>query len=188
MAQNQQYSFYELLHRRCVPLGLAQYGVISPSDVSRALAGAALCSHVTAIAWFKTVTNAWTTSYRMHESVKFSCVFGCNAEDKLEHYLKCHTLWSILDEAFGGNLTPCPFSRVNFDKPSCKQYILIESAFEIYHALKIGQRTLVEECIASGRFAPCIAVATILASDRARSAAGLIRERACNVLAVADCL
>ena len=126
------------------------------------------------MALLKMVTNAWTTSFRMHESDKLKCLFGCDADDKLEHYLTCHTLWSILDEAFGGNLTPNPFARINFDTPSIIQCILIECAFEIYHALKIGQRNLVDECLSSRRFAPCVSVATILASDCARKAASLI--------------
>ena len=47
----------------------------------------------------------------------------------------------------GGNLTPNPFARINFDTPSIIQCILIECAFEIYHALKISQRTLVDHCM-----------------------------------------
>ncbi len=109
-------------------------------------------------------------SFRMHESDKFKCLFGCDADDKLEHYLTCHTLWSILDEAFGGNLTPNLFARINFDTPSVTQCILIECTFDKYHALKIGQRTLVDQCFSSRRFAPCICVASILASDCARRA------------------
>ncbi len=106
--------------------------------MTRALETAASRSHVTAMAWLITVTNAWATSFCMHESDQLKCLFGCDADDKLEHYFTCHALWSILDEAFGGNLTPNPFARINFDTPSIIHCILIECAFEIYHALKLA--------------------------------------------------
>ena len=104
----------------------------------------------------------------MHENDQLKCVFGCDADNKLEHYSNCHTLWAILDEAFGGNLGPSPFARVNFEQPTPIQYSLIEAAIEIYHALEVGQRTLVDECLSTRRFAPCISIATIIASDCAR--------------------
>ena len=170
------YSCYDLLHRRCVPLGLAQLGVISPSDVARALETASACSHVIAIAWFKTVTNAWTTSYRMHEPDKLKCLFGCDAKDSLEHYIICRLLWSVLDCAFGGNLNPNLFARVNYSAPSSRQCCLIATAFEIYHALKIGQRALVDTALSCRRFAPIITVAELIAADCARKVGNLESE------------
>ena len=112
LAQDGPYSFYQLLHRRCSPSGLAVFGVISPSDVERALTCASSNSHVHAMAWFKTVTNAWTTSYRMHEPIRLRCLFGCDAPDRIDHYMSCLTLWSILHEAFGGKL-PTLYFRTN---------------------------------------------------------------------------
>lgn len=47
-----------------------------------------------------------------------------HADAKLEHYLMCHTLWSILDEVCFGNLMPNLFARINFVNPSTVQCIL----------------------------------------------------------------
>jgi hypothetical protein len=80
----------------------------------------------------------------MHEPDKLKCLFGCDADDKLEHYLNCHILWSVLDGVFGGNLSPNLFVRINFDEPSISQCHLIATAFEIYHAFQIGQRNSVD--------------------------------------------
>ena len=159
-----KYSFYKLLHRRCLPLGLAEFGVISPSDVDRAPTCACSNSHVHAIAWLKTVANAWTTSYRMHERTRLKCLFGCDAPDRIDHYLDCYILWSILHDSFEGEFPPSLFARLNFSiSPSRKMLIVIATAFEIYHALKIGQRSIVDQCLLSGRFAPVVRVATKLA-------------------------
>jgi hypothetical protein len=168
LAQDGTYSFYQLLHRRCSPLGLSVSGIISPSDVERAFTCASANSHVPAMAWLKTVTNAWTTSYRMHEPIKLKCLFGCDAPDRIDHYLSCRTLWSILHEAFGGDFPPCMFARINYAiAPSNKMLIVISAAFEIYHALKIGLRSIVEQCLVSGRFAPVVGVARKLARTSA---------------------
>ena len=77
-------------------------------------------------------------------------------------------LWSILHEAFGGDFPPCMFARINYAiAPSNKMLIVISAAFEIYHALKIGLRSIVEQCLVSGRFAPVVGVARKLARTSA---------------------
>jgi hypothetical protein len=41
--------------------------------------------------------NGWTTTHRMHEPVKLTCLFGCTGcKDELRHYLECDRLWRAL--------------------------------------------------------------------------------------------
>ena len=59
------------------------------------------------VAWstsiFKTWANAWTTSSRMHEHVRLSCVFGCRgASDELSHYLACPRFHRLFYPRFPG--------------------------------------------------------------------------------------
>ena len=105
-----------------------------------------------------------------------SACFGCDAKDSLEHYIICRLLWSVLDCAFGGNLNPNLFARVNYSAPSSMQCCLIATAFEIYHALKIGQRALVDTALSCRRFAPIITVAELIAADCARKVGNLDSE------------
>ena len=87
---------------------------------------------------------------------------------KLDHYMLCGScpiLWSILHEAFEGTIAPTVVGRLNYIKPSKKQVILISAAFEIYHALKIGLRSIVDESQASQRFAEIIRIASKLAKE-----------------------
>ena len=47
----------------------------------------------------KTLANAWTTSYRMHELRPLQCLFGCAGEpDELRHYLCCPVLANALSD------------------------------------------------------------------------------------------
>jgi len=165
-SNNGGFSFYFLLHRRCVPLGISHRGVISRRDVTEALACACRTNHVAAIAWLKTVTSAWCTSYRMHETHKLCCIFGCRTcPDRIDHYIICPILWSLLDDAFGGSLTPCIFSRLNLAFPSERNLHILAAAFDIYHALEIGLRSTVDVANSSFIFAPVLAQAKVLARD-----------------------
>ena len=177
LLHNGGYDFYPLLHRRCSPLGLSSIAVISRSDVQRAFQCACDVSHVAAMAWFKTVTNAWCTSSRMHESSQLQCIFGCrDCKDMLGHYVECNILWSILHESFGGVFPPSKVSRLNYQHPSQQNIIVISAAFEIYHALKIGLRHIVDDSQATQRFAEIIRIASKLAVESRTSHANVLPE------------
>ena len=166
LASDGGYSFYELLQRRCAPLGLNSIAVLSRSDVQNVLNMCSKSPRYVAMSWLKTSTNAWCTSSRMHESPILPCIFGCkDATDVLSHYLKCDILWSLICEAFVGDLSPCLMSRMSFIEPTQRKLIHIACAFEMYHALKIGQRHVVDAAIVSGRFSEVIRVSTILADE-----------------------
>ena len=86
---------------------------------------------------FKTFIGGWTTSIRMHEPIKRSCIFGCHSEwDDLFHYLECPALWGISCDALGIEV-PLNFSRrlgvVNPTVDSCRALAL---TFMIYHYTK----------------------------------------------------
>ena len=167
------YSFYFLFHRRCVPLGISHLGVLSPRDVQDALDCAKLVNHSTSIAWIKTVTNAWCTSHRMHESNKLNSISGCRTSpDRLDHYITCSLLCSLLHEVFGGDFTPGFFARLNFSRPCERNLYILAAAFDIYHSLKIGLREVVDEASVSLRFATISRNARIIARDHARSLSG----------------
>ena len=70
-----------------------------------------------------------------------------------------------IDEAFGGSLTPCVFSRLNFASPSGRNFYIPAAAFGIYHALKIGLRNIVDIANSTFLFAPVCAQAKVLARD-----------------------
>ena len=44
-------------------------------------------------ALMNTWMNGWTTSFRTHYALK-KCVFGCDAQDRLSHYVECADLWN----------------------------------------------------------------------------------------------
>ena len=125
------------------------------------------------IAWIKTVTNAWCTSHRVHETNKLNCIFGCRSSpDRLDHYITCTSLWSLVHEAFGGDFTPCFFARFSFSRPCDRSLYILAAACDIYHGLKLGLREVVDEASVSLRFATISRNAKIIARDHARSLFG----------------
>ena len=102
----------------------------------------------------------------MHENVILPCIFGCaGQEDRLSHYMHCITMWSILNESFGGIFAPSLVSRLGYQSPCPQKFIVIACAFEVYHALKVGNRSIVEECVASCRFAKVVQYSSDIAAD-----------------------
>ena len=141
---------YLLLFRRTAPLGLDGKYVISRVDVDNAFFHAKQSAYHDALAWLKTVTNGWCTSRRMHEPVLLPCIFGCSdASDTISHYLEYMILWSIIDEVFHGYVHPLSVGRVNYLDPNPNRVIVISAAFEVYHALKIGLRDIIDSAICS---------------------------------------
>ena len=138
-----------------MPLGVSHLGVISPRDVRDALECAKHVNHCTAISWLKTATNAWCTSHRMHETNKLTCIFGCSdLPDRIDHYIICPLLWSILHEFFGGDFPPNLFARLILFNPCERNLYILAAAFDIHHGVKIGLREVADEANASLRFAP----------------------------------
>ena len=58
------------------------------------------CKPFVGMCLLKTFVGGWTTSIRMHESTKRSCLFGCqDSSDELKHYILCSPLWQIACQA-----------------------------------------------------------------------------------------
>ena len=57
-----------------------------------------LPSHA-AMSVLKTFANAWTTRRRLHTGEQWSCIYGCEHEDMLGHYLQCPIAMSALASA-----------------------------------------------------------------------------------------
>jgi len=88
-----------------VPQTIAKWAIL--------LKGKSLSIKVIAL---RSLVNSWTTSYRFHEPVLLSCVFGCsrlgpfprnhlNCRDELSHYLVCRPLWQMVSEIINIDMT-----------------------------------------------------------------------------------
>ena len=161
-------SFYKLLLRRTVVLGIgADEQNTTRYRIFKAVQIASQCARHDSLAWFKTVTNAWCTSYRMHEPRLLSCIFGCRDEpDELSHYLQCNILWSLIDVDFHGLIDSLIDGRLNYKHPSTTKVRIISCAYEVYHALKIGLRDLVISAQDSCRFGEMCRVASKLIAEK----------------------
>ena len=111
-----------------------------------------------AVSVIKSWANAWTTSSRMDEDEVLPCILGCQScDDKLSHYICCDPLWtSVISSAkcTVEQLHVSPRVRLCLQNPSLESARLLTIAFSTYHALKLGNRQLVDSCIASGDFCP----------------------------------
>lgn len=93
----------------------------------------------------RTLLNSWATSWRYHENVQLSCVFGCGSvrplpagllpPDSLQHYLSCPILWRILESLLHSPLPTRPSHRLcltgHFRDCKC-----IALAHSVYHGIK----------------------------------------------------
>ena len=111
----------------------------------------------------KTFTNGWLTSSRMSETPILPCIFGCELEvDKLEHYVCCSTLWTLVGEGGHTPFDPNTMSvldRLCLTNPSFDRFRACGMACWLYHALKIGERSKIDECVECGSFAGVRALA-----------------------------
>ena len=95
----------------------------------------------TATALIKTWSNTWATSSRMHEDRRMSCIFGCQADDALEHYLVCDPLWTaVISNTFKRVelLYADPFTKLGMCENSSEWCQMMSVAFSCYHALKFS--------------------------------------------------
>ena len=90
----------------------------------------------TRVCWLKTICGAWTTSHRLHEEARLTCLFGCPDQDTITHYLQCPVLWQLAREV-------CPLeeccsldSRLCLVSPSKDKLRRLAIAYGIFHACK----------------------------------------------------
>ena len=117
----------------------------------------------------KTVTNGWLTSCRMHERLELPCILGCDGcKDDLSHYIRCQTFWTIL-----GDIGPLPFDpaemsasdRLCLTNPSFDSFRVCGAACWLYHGLKIGERSRIDDLIINDGFAGVCTLASELLQE-----------------------
>ena len=89
--------------------------------------------------WIKTLANAWCTSFRMHEHFLRPCLFGCPADDSLEHYVQCNNLAYVLNIVQRVPLPACGASLeglLHLLSPSPFITHRVFLAFTLYHYIK----------------------------------------------------
>ena len=91
------------------------------------------------------------------------------------YYLDCHILWSIIDEVFEGHVHPLAIGKVNFLEPNANRVIVISAAFEVYHALKIGLREIVEHALTYRRFGEVYRISHKLIVEKHQSSQGRLK-------------
>ena len=116
------------------------------------------CPQAVKTSYLKTIINSWSTSIRMGEAIKLPCLLVCQGElcdDNLKHYLECDPLWTLATCACGlpsSFLLLPPLERVCLLNKSVCGLELLSVVFRGYHAIKLGQRDLVDYSIAAGNF------------------------------------
>ena len=109
-----------------------------------------------AMAVVKSWANAWTTSTRMHEPKRLTCIFGCDAEDSLDHYLRCDPLWTaVISNSFKRSelLWCCPTTKLGLISPSMEWLQMCVVAFSCYHSIKMTHMPEILHVLESGN--PC---------------------------------
>ena len=102
----------------------------------------------------KTWANSWSTSDRYHEETRLPCIMGCqcfvscedDAKDVLAHYLECPILWTVINSAALTLQRPQEGSaecRACLCNPTLNDFKRLVVAFNVYHSLRLGHRTVV---------------------------------------------
>ena len=87
--------------------------------------------HSTPMGLLRTQSNGWFTSKRMHEPEALSCMFGCDANDDLCHYLKCEALWTCVYSCFSCNTSI--FTQINPAR-ACVHNVNVANISRLYTA------------------------------------------------------
>ena len=90
------------------------------------------------VCWLKTIVGGWTTTSRMHESVRWPCIFGCiDCRDELLHYLICPFLWQFPREHLKCEEPSISIgSRLCFVAPTIEKLRTLAFVHALYHHLK----------------------------------------------------
>ena len=73
----------------------------------------------------------------MHEDILWPCIFGCEVNDEIAHYLTCPTLWFIAGAQLSVEESVFVAERLCFIKPSIDKLKRLAFAHTIYHCCKM---------------------------------------------------
>ena len=97
----------------------------------------------------KAFSNSWVTSDRFHEDIRLPCIFGCqDCKDSLAHYLECDILWTTIICTYGLDtswLKASASQRLGLTNPSKTSLTLIAVASRSYHAIKMGNKEVIQQ-------------------------------------------
>ena len=126
------------------------------ADLRRLLRGSSQSDdRAAALAVIKTVTNAWATTDRFHEDTLWPCIFGCDDDDALSHYLVCDPLWTICACSLNCRvdvLQRPAAERLCLVVPTPLSIQLCGTAYWVYHTMKLRHREEVERAVSAGCF------------------------------------
>lgn len=95
------------------------------------------CKYYLRMCWLKAICGAWCTTYRMHEEIKWPCIFGCtDSRDDIGHYLLCPILWQFASEHIG--CIPSVFleARLCLVNPCIESVRALAFVHTLYHCCK----------------------------------------------------
>ncbi len=97
----------------------------------------------TASCVFKSLIGGWTTSVRMHEHERLSCIFGCREQpDEINHYFLCSPLWQIAGQSLQVQAPLCLAQRLCIELPTPESARLLALVFALYHFCKTRAKEL----------------------------------------------
>ena len=113
-------------------------------DIAHSLIAARGCKPFFVVALIRTWFNGWITSYRAHTSKK-TCCFGCNAEDRLLHYVRCEVLWKEIYCLMGSDCIVSGHSSLALNSGASYEgcpanLFALAVAVDAYHNLKSAGR------------------------------------------------
>ena len=111
------------------------------------------CSTHIAMCAIKTYVNGWTTTHRFHEQARLPCIFGCRGcNDTLSHYLSCERLWRVTAKHSRIRIGTSVLDKLGLKHPQPEHFKNLAVAFNVYHALKLSNRDLIEQALGSRSF------------------------------------
>ena len=92
---------------------------------------------------FKSLIGGWTTSTRMHEPTRLSCIFGCREQpDEINHYFLCSPLWQIASHSLQVEAPLSLARRLCLEEPTPDTARLLALVFALYHFSKTRAKEL----------------------------------------------
>ena len=159
-------TWLDLICRRMPTLDPNEAFSPSPTCIENVCVCLSRCSKFVAMCWVKTISNAWTTTHRMHEVDRWACIFGCaDCVDSLTHYVSCPLLLSLVHEICSTPFGPSVAHRLGLIDPSTSHLHMIAICFRVYHTLKGDFKSTIIEAFRCHRFANVHLQARKIASD-----------------------